>query len=173
MVALGPRAVDIALGYEGDGGLASAGNNRGPFIELIGAPQGASWCAHFVSFAYEEAAHSFGVEWTLRTGGARKLFRRMGKHGQFLGKDPSVVLPGDVALWDRSKPLDPKTWWWRHIGLVVQWDGDLVHTIEGNIGKADKVRQLSHDVEKEPKFLGFARYDRPPSAAPSPCTGLV
>ena len=89
-----------------------------------------------------------------RTGGAKALFKRIRKTGTDLGKDLSLVRPGDVVAWHRGKEGS----WQGHIEIVeFVDDSGLLHTIGGNVGRFPaKVKRLVHDPTHE-RLVGYAR----------------
>ena len=89
-----------------------------------------------------------------RTGGAKALFKRIRKAGTDLGKDLSLVQPGDVICWHRGKEGS----WKGHIGIIeFVDDSGRVNCVEGNVGRFPaKVKQLIHDPSHE-RLVGYAR----------------
>lgn len=73
--------------------------------------------------------------------------------------------PGDLAVYDRSKPGRPETSWWGHVDRVIHV-GDTVYTnIGANEGPGgDWVVQVGIPYT-HPKLLGFVAY---PRAEPEP-----
>lgn len=151
-------AVEVALGLRGQG--EEGGNNRGPFIRELGGRDGDLWCALFAGHCWREAHRRSNLEppaWTFRRPnvaepGARALvWAAAGAHAAESFKDPTKVLPGDLALWKRDGG--------HHVALVWHLKpGGVVKTIEGNVGAFPAtVRDLAHDVRYEPHFVCFAR----------------
>lgn len=143
----------IALSLVGEG--EDGANNRGPFIDQIFRREGASanWCAAFVSYCFEEAFNLLGRPMPFeRSGGAKKLYRRIGNAGEFLNRPE----PGAVVCFDRGKPGS----WQGHIGIVCEVVGNSFVSIEGNVGSYQKTRgavsKIEHDLT-ESKIEGFAK----------------
>lgn len=146
---LAHEALMLAQREKGNG--ESSGNNAGPDIRRYrGDSISAAWCAAFVSYCYEQAAAKLGVAMPFkRSHGAKRLYRRIGKAGEFV-KTPR---PGDVVCWDRGK----KGSWQGHIGFVVRVNGPTFWTIEGNVGAfPSKVAEYRHELD-EARLVGFAR----------------
>jgi hypothetical protein len=143
-------------------------------LERLGLTVG-NWCAAFASWCQEQAlaelpegerdaarVHEWraGVVEIVADARARDLF--------FPIEDVRAGVyepqPGDLAIWDRSKPGGPA--WWRHVNRVVSYDtrdsettvDDLFVTVGGNEGRTIK---LNRDRPKElsaGKLLGFVSY---------------
>lgn len=148
------RAVNVAIKNLGFG--ETTANNRGLFIRAIGGKDGMEWCALFVGHCYRRAYEMAGQEpppWLYRRPGvaepgALRLVSGLSKIGTHF-VSPNHAQPGDLALWRRSGG--------HHVAIVEYEEDDVVHTIEGNVGRYPaKVKRLAHDVTKEPHFKGFA-----------------
>lgn len=128
----------------------AGGNNRGTDVDRyrFGRTRGA-WCAWFLSWTLTEACARLQRPVPIQvTGGAKRLYRRVGRQGRF------VALPetGAVACWDRGA----RGSWAGHVGLVVRVEGPSFQTIEGNRGSYPSlVRAYDHEVG-EGRLLGFA-----------------
>jgi hypothetical protein len=153
---LAKLALSIAVEELGNG--EEGGNNSGPHVEgYMGKKwdndddDDGAWCAHFVSWCFEQAAKRLKVKLPFkRSGGAKALFRNIKRSGHET-KDP---LPGDVVCWDRGK----RGSWQGHIGFVEKAENGIVYTIEGNVGRyPSKVKRLTHDIDKDDRLIGFAR----------------
>ena len=135
-------------------GLGEIGrNNAGENIVRWGGREGAPWCATFVSACLERGARDVGERFHGRSAHAKTLFKFIRRNGVYIGRDPTLILPGDVVAWHRGKGrlLERGQ---GHIGIAERWDGELLHTIEGNIGgfessRGARVRRFTHDVELE------------------------
>lgn len=74
--------------------------------------------------------------------------------------------PGDLAIYNRANPADPKSTWWRHVDRVIR-------VVEGgsdyeNIGANEVAGAWNREVTSfdSPKLLGFIAYPgSPPSSA--------
>lgn len=115
--------------------------NRGPWVRAFmkgndGDPW--AWCDGFVSTILDHACNHVGVRmdekipwsWSCTT---TRRYAESGNHAcrwidpEDLANDPSQVTPGDLMLVVR--PGSNKA---RHIGIIVETEGALLHTIEGN-----------------------------------------
>ena len=157
---LAETALTVAREWIGKG--EEGGNNSGPFVEWLhgkeydGDPDDdGNWCAAFVSACFEEAGKRLSITMPFqRTGGAKALYRRVGKAGRFV-QAPDIQ-PGDVIAWDRGTPGD----WRGHVGIVERYEADtgLLHTIEGNVGRYPaKVRRRVHDMGNPDRLEGISR----------------
>jgi hypothetical protein len=153
---LAAMALSIAIDEIGNG--EEGGNNSGPHVERYmnkkwdgDDDDDGSWCAHFVSWCFEEAARRLDVDLPFRrSGGAKALYRNIKR----AGTAPSTPMPGDVVCWDRGKPGS----WQGHIGFVEKVDNGILHTVEGNVGRyPSKAKRLIHDLDRETRLIGFAR----------------
>lgn len=163
---LAGAALQVARESLGQG--ETGGNNSGPFVESLhlkkydgDTDDDGAWCAAFVSWCYEQAAERLDVEVPfLRSGGAKTLFKRVTAVGRssLMSTDDvdtvrASVKPGDVVCWHRGDP----TSWTGHIGFVERIEGDVIHTIEGNVGRyPSKVRRFRRDLAAD-SLIGFAR----------------
>lgn len=146
-------ALEIALSLIGSG--EDRANNEGAFIDQIFRRESASanWCAAFVSFCLEESHKKTGVEMPFeRSGGAKKLFKRVGSSGSFVERP----IAGDIVCWDRGKPGS----WKGHIGFIFSVHDRHFVSVEGNVGSYDRtkgaVRKIKHSFE-DSRLEGFAR----------------
>ncbi|KKL06816.1 hypothetical protein LCGC14_2592260 [marine sediment metagenome] len=150
--SLAAQALRVALSELGNG--EESRNNAGKHViryrngrDTLGA-----WCASFVSYCFERAARQLGVEFLLRSAGARRLYKNIGRSGKFLGKDPRLVLPGDIGCYARGKS------WQGHIFQIERYADGLLYTVEANVGTFPaRVRRMQHDVAHETNLIGFAR----------------
>lgn len=142
-------ALSVATAEIGNG--ETGANNTGPDIRRYCAPSGDGheWCAAFAGYCYEQAAKRLEVQLPFaRSLGAKRLTKNLaGVKGAIKFTDPKLALPGDLVCWSRGLPGS----WTGHVGVVESVDpSGLIHTIEGNVGKAPaKVKRLIHDVSKE------------------------
>lgn len=162
ITTLQEMAVDRAFANEGFGEMDMDGdgdsNNEGPFITALGGKQGDEWCALFAGHCWRRAYKILDLEtesWVYRSPGvaepgARKLYNGLWSFGCRF-KDPGLATPGDLICWDRGHGKG-------HVELIIEVDpDDILHTMAGNVGRAPtKVKRLSHDVRKEPNFVGIA-----------------
>jgi hypothetical protein len=150
--SVGAQALGVALSEIGNGELGRNNGGRHVVRYRNGLDNYGAWCAHFVSYCFERGARQLQVEFTLRSGGARRLFKRIIKAGKFLGKDPRLCLPGDVVCWKRGKT------WQGHLAQIERYSDGLLFTVEANVGSfPSRVRRMQHDVGHEPNLIGFAR----------------
>jgi hypothetical protein len=149
-------AAVCALAMRGRG--EEGGNNRGSFITEIGGRQGYLWCALFAGHAWRlahEGAQLPPPAWTYRRAGvAEPGALALGHAAAEVGErfvDPARVLPGDLAVWERSGG--------HHVAIV--WHPEplgVTRTVEGNVGRYPApVRDFAHDTLHEPHFKFFAR----------------
>lgn len=139
--------VDVAEHNLGFG--ETEGNNRGPFLRAIGAPDGAEWCAYLAWYAHRRAAFYAQIELPYKgSGGAKRLGDAIAAcpYG-FTTTVPARALPGDIIITCRRK--GPVTSWGAgHARIVVapmRGDGCLPY-IEGNAGAFPaKVRRGARD----------------------------
>ena len=146
--------MDLAISFIGKGEEGS--NNSGEFIDMIFRRKNVSsnWCAAFVSYCFEEAYAKPDKKMPFaRSGSAKKLYKNIGKYGEFT-KTPK---PGGVACWDRGKPGS----WQGHIGIIESYDSTTKSfvCIEGNTGRYNEtrgaVRRVEHSLDDK-KLEGFA-----------------
>lgn len=64
---------------------------------------------------------------------------------------------GDAVFWDRSRPNEPATAWYRHFGRIYSISTTGFESISGNSG--GKWRIAKHTL-KTPQLLGFGSYDQ-------------
>jgi len=150
----------LAVAVESLGRGEEGGNNSGPFVETLHRLQwdgddddDGAWCAAFVSWCFEQAyERASGIVPPMpfaRSGGAKRLYRNIGNAGSF----PAKPAPGDVVCWDRGK----RGSWMGHVGFVERVEGEVIHTIEGNVGAfPSTVRRMVHDTSHRPP-VGYAR----------------
>lgn len=122
------------------------GHNDGKRIREMarrfGASPGSNWCALAISDWIANGAADAKVDPPVPgSAGAQAVMGQFKAAKRWLSasearKNPSLVKPGMVAVWDRATPGRPETAWQGHIGLVTAGcDGrDTFTTIEGNSG---------------------------------------
>ncbi len=142
-------------------------------LDRLGLTVG-NWCAAFASWCHEQAlltlpeaerdaarVHEWraGVVEIVADARERDLFFPIDdvRAGVY---EPQ---PGDLAIWDRSKPGGPA--WWRHVNRVVSHDpqdegtaDDLFVTIGGNEGRTIKLNRDRPKRLDTGKLLGFVSY---------------
>lgn len=115
--------------------------NRGPWVRaFMKGNDGANWawCDGFVSTILDHACNHVGdkmdkhIPWSWSCTKTRR-YAESGKYAcswidpEDVEADPSQVLPGDLML--VVKPGSSNA---RHIGVIVEVEGKLLHTVEGN-----------------------------------------
>lgn len=142
---IGGLIVSLAKAEIGNG--ESGRNNAGPDVVRFrgGVDDEGPWCADFVSDIYLAAIEQAKLTIKFkRKRGALLLYKHIGTLGSFV-TDPK---PGDVFCIKREGG--------HHIG-IVEFDVEVTHTIEGNMGKfPSKVRQFTRDFTGDKNFIGFA-----------------
>ena len=112
------------------------------------AAEGSSWCAGFVSWCFLQSG-PMPFDYTV---GARDLLGQLRQAGMGVTPtDADPPRPGDIIVWWRKAPSA----WEGHVGLVVDYRGGVLTTIEGN--KTPKVGLFKYTFGKIDKLLGFAR----------------
>jgi len=110
------------------------GENRGPWVRLyMDGHEGQqwAWCAGFVCFCLKQACNGLGVGLPITPSfSCDSLAASAKEKGKFL-KEPAAgergkIKPGSIFL-VRHTPTD-----WTHTGIVVQAEGEIFDTIEGN-----------------------------------------
>lgn len=115
----------------------AGGDNRGPWVRsyLGWDGSGARWCAGFVCFALEQAAHTLGVKLPIASSASCDVLANGAKRaGKFVreshvksGAFPrSQIVPGSFFL-VRKVPGD-----WVHVGIVTAASSKFLSTAEGN-----------------------------------------
>lgn len=163
------RALYVMRKFIGQG--ETEGNNRGSFIHYtleghkLSSPAPA-WCALTCRRAYVLAYEGMfspvlsvnnpgPPAWLYRDHarripepGALRLVAGMGQAGRKF-KDPKQAKPGDLGLMKRPDG--------HHVYMVEHVDGNVVHSIEGNVGKFPaKVKRMTRDVLNDVAFVTFA-----------------
>jgi hypothetical protein len=144
----GLAALQIAIGEIGKGEIG--GDNCGPDVaryqgvEDTGGNLGA-WCAGFGGWCINSAAEQLDVEPIKPCSWARTMFARCRKRGRVV----NVPAPGDIMLLERGTAGGSS-----HFTIVERFDGERIHTVEGNSGP--KVRRRSHDKDSD-KIIAIVR----------------
>jgi hypothetical protein len=131
------------------------------YFEGSGLTPPANWCAAAVTTWIREAAEETDepppIQGSMQ---AKKIRDQIIENGEWfsaeqLRKNPSLVKPGMIVVWDRSKPDDPSTSWWGHVGVIVSFaDTGAFKTIEGNSGTdGTRVAEVTRKLD-DPKLLG-------------------
>ncbi|KUF45273.1 CHAP domain-containing protein [Myroides marinus] len=99
-------------------------NNRGPgvkkYLNSVGLGEGYAWCMAFIYWCVQEVCNDYGVQNPLqKTGGV--LAQWNGSKVLRVDKPEK----GDVFIMDFGKGLG-------HAGIIVDVEGDVITTIEGN-----------------------------------------
>ena len=133
----GRLALDVAIAEAVAGRGEEGGDNCGPDIRRYystHAEEGASWCAAFISYCFREALGreaDFGYRI-----GAQDVHNQMRNLGNaYPASLQSPPQPGDIIVWRRVDPENPKgTAWQGHVGMVHGFQDGILWTIEGNRG---------------------------------------
>lgn len=133
----GKAALAVAIQEMQAGHGEEGGDNRGQYVRtyLNGqAPEGASWCAGFVSYCFRQALGQNAVFGYIV--GAQALHNKMKSLGHaYSASIANPPMPGDIIAWRRVDPSDPvSTAWQGHIGIVHSFADGVLWTIEGNRG---------------------------------------
>lgn len=148
----GRTALAAAIGELQAGAGEVGGNNCGPWVRkyLRGmAPEGASWCAAFVSWCF--AHHPGGIPFTY-TLSARDLLRQLVRKGWAHPPGGGYApAPGDIVVWWRERLVG----WQGHVGLVYQLRDGYLYTLEGN--KSPRVQGFSYVFSRMDRLLGFGQ----------------
>jgi hypothetical protein len=133
----------------------------------------ANWCAAATTTWIREAARAFGVAppipGSLQAKQLRDQIREAARRpegaarwheAEELRRDPGLLRPGMVVIWDRSDPARPETSWQGHVGIVVgRPEGRTFATVEGNSGEqGDRVARMSRSLA-DPRLLGAGALD--------------
>jgi hypothetical protein len=116
-----------------------------------------AWCADFVSWVYKKAG--YGVPIMGAPNAVRDYFKKHSDKFIWVDKPSSnQIRPGDVVLFWNNPGSNSGT----HIGIVESVNGDTVHTIEGNTGRARfgtsrVTRQTRKLSDRSPYIQGVGR----------------
>ena len=156
--------VQVALRELLDGAREIGGNNAGHFVAKYNrrtyqpGKRYGSWCAWFVSWCLR---NTYGKD-TPYVGGARALRQQMLSQPYGRRVKAGHVKPGDLIFWKRGLLS-----WQGHVGIVHSTNPgkDKLFTIEGNVGRAGRVRVFQYTQSEPhrgewPNFLGLVRYTK-------------
>jgi len=132
------KLIDIAISQVGV--KEETGNNDGPeveaYLDSVGLSKGNPWCAAFLFWLHSEAGidapkSGWSPDWVK----ANRV-------------QPKDVQPGDVfSLWSSKHNR------YRHVGIVVEVDGNYIKTIEGNSGNG--VTEHRRPIKSIPAFSRY------------------
>ncbi len=135
-LGLSDLAHRYALQHVAAGAREAGGDNRGPWVRAYLGWDGkeARWCAGFVCYALEQAAHAKGVAPPIKSSASCDTLALQAKQsGRFVpgaqlsaGSRPTKLKPGSFFL-VRAAPTD-----WIHVGIVADADPATFDTVEGN-----------------------------------------
>jgi uncharacterized protein (TIGR02594 family) len=124
------------------------GSNRGPRVnEYQGGDKGQYWCAHFVSWCFEQSGGSpFGHEPSVA-----ELRRWAEGKGKYVTAGSAAPGAGDVFTMQRRDKAGKVVG--GHTGFIQSYDAkkNTVRTVEGNI--SDKVGELTRSVASLDGFV--------------------
>ena len=164
LAVLERAANDLGMGED-------LGKNDGTRIREMLRPFGivppANWCA--VAFAdwLRNGARDAGVSPPISgSSGAIATMGQFRSANRWVSiadvrKNPALIRPGMVPVWDRSVPGNPASSWWGHIGVTISTVNSAGYftTIEGNSGtNADRCAKMSRSIN-DPKLFGFGWID--------------
>lgn len=190
---LGLRAIEVAMSEKNLGvKVPYGGPNSSPRVRLYlggcvrggdamgqpdekGAPKElrlleGNWCAAFASFCMHQALRAGDVLPHGYRAGVVELVEDATALGRWapislVRKGLFVPAAGDLAIWDRSDPKDPKTSWFRHVNRVVSYDpkssgtaDDIFVTIGGNESRTIEFTPNRPKGLETGKLLGFVSY---------------
>jgi hypothetical protein len=113
------------------------GTNRGPMIDQylasVGLVPGYSWCQAFVHWCYEQAAIQHNqTNPVVKTAGVLDCWNRTAVQFKITKTEalqhPGLLTPGCQFIISYGGGAG-------HTGIIVQIEGDVLHTIEGNSNK--------------------------------------
>ena len=178
---LGAAVLTEALKDQAAGiGEAPDANNAGPllapYFAEFGQAMGQNWCAMAVGTWIRRAAAALGVARPIEGSmGAKATQAQLVRAGAWqsaaaLRARPGQLIPGMVAIWDRSDPARPETSWWGHIGIVREVDASgAFRSVEGNaLPHVATIARSLHDV----RLLGAGNLDAAAGASSSGGGGL-
>lgn len=173
----GRRTPSIADGIvraaRADLDVREEGKNDGPrirqYFEGSNITPPANWCAAATTTWIREAAREAGlrppIPGSMQAKKIGEQIRELASTGaadaawhsaEDLRRDPSLLRPGDVVVWDRSDPAKPETSWYGHVGVVAS-TGRSFTSIEGNSGQVgDRVAEMPRTVD-DPRLIGAGR----------------
>lgn len=133
--------VRIAQSQIGRGEIG--GDNRGKDVKEFTRGKEVPWCAGFVSYVAHKAGKS--DRYFLSAKSFWRVYR-----------DKRVRIPkaGDIICFTRG-PVDGPL---GHVGIVETVNGNIITTIEGNVGEYPaKVKRLTYKLGEIKNLLGFVR----------------
>lgn len=138
------KVIKNAVAELGNGELG--GNNKGKYVRLYNQGMESSWCAGFVSYILQKSGYNeLGYEVS-----SRRIYNEAKK----LGLVTNEPKPGYLIMFWRESPSS----WKGHIGIIIEVNGNVIKTIEGNKGKYPaKVRICEYDKNNIPKLLGYIK----------------
>ncbi len=158
------RVLDIARAELGV--REATGKNDGtPSMRYMGG-RTEPWCAHFVAWCARRAGTPLPKDRPARAGvggenplaSVEYLETVMTKAGRWRSSAEEPE-PGDLIFFrDRIGSDRGGGRFQRHVGIVERVDGELVHTIEGNIANAVVRRVHRRD---DPRITGYGRNEDP------------
>ncbi|WP_130735093.1 peptidoglycan-binding protein [Flavobacterium sp. J27] len=112
-------------------------SNTGPWVRAyMDGHEGTSWywCMGFAQTIIDQAASQLGknfktlmpLSYSCDTVGSTGLQKNILTRYQTARTNPSLIQPGDIFLLQKS------TYDWYHTGIVINVQGDVIETIEGN-----------------------------------------
>ncbi len=149
---IGRAALAVAINQFKSRAKEIGGSNSGEWVKkyLNGlAPDGASWCAGFVSYCFANSGFEMPFKYNVS---ARELLNQLkGKKWSYNCEDGLTPEPGDIIFWWCGSPDG----WQGHTGIVHHFQNGLLHTIEGN--RNSKVAGFSYNLKTMKRLLGFVR----------------
>lgn len=151
------RAIVVAIALHQIGYGEVGGNNRGPFVEALGAPPGDPWCGFLAGWIYQEA---FAIERRVmpfaRTGSAKRLIDNLATVGERY-MDPIHARPGDLLAINRGKAGATTG----HAMIVIANSHDgFLWTLQGNVGNPPALVDLFHTDATHLDLYAFASLGR-------------
>ncbi len=153
------RAIDVAITQLGVS--EATGKNDGIPAERYMRGDELAWCAGFVLFCFDEAGGKTVTHpdkpnewWRLRS--VTNMENSLMARGLWL---PAYEIPkrNDIIFFGGKAGSDSARLSGRHCGIVESFEGDTIHTIEGNMG--NKVKRVKRR-RSDPTISGFGRvYD--------------
>jgi hypothetical protein len=130
-----------ALQHVEQGPREAGGDNRGPWVRAYLGWDGpeARWCAGFVCYALEQAAHTLGVKAPIGSSASCDVLALNAKAAKQSNGQPRFVrgatlsaaqrqaLPAGSFFLVRKTATD-----WIHVGILADADADTFDTVEGN-----------------------------------------
>lgn len=147
------QAVDVALSQLGV--VEATGNNDGIPAERYNRGDKLPWCAAFCLWcnaASDDVKVAGSVAEFYRMRAVSEFEAEMKRRGWWFPVDGKrVPVRNDFVFYVGRGASDSGPG--RHMGIVERADGNMIHTIEGNLG--NRVARASHPV-RSPKITGYA-----------------